>query len=38
MNEHVVVEHAGENVVVAGVTDFNAHTVLPAHRSDARRV
>lgn len=36
MNEHVVVDHNGANVVVAGVTDFNAASVLPAHKSDAQ--
>lgn len=34
MNEHVVLEHAGESVVVAGVTDFNAHHYDEGHRSD----
>jgi predicted MPP superfamily phosphohydrolase len=34
MNEHVVLEHGGEAVVVAGVTDFGAHHFDPAHRSD----
>ena len=34
MNEHVVLEHEGESVVVAGVTDFNAHHYDESHRSD----
>ncbi|MBS0336444.1 MAG: metallophosphoesterase [Proteobacteria bacterium] len=34
MNEHVVLEHEGESLVVAGVTDFNAHNYDEAHRSD----
>lgn len=34
MNEHVVIEHAGASLVLAGVTDFNAHHFDPAHRSD----
>lgn len=34
INEHVVLEHFGESVVVAGVTDFSAHYFDPAHRSD----
>lgn len=34
MNEHVVLEHGGAAVVVAGVTDFNAHHYDAAHRSD----
>jgi predicted MPP superfamily phosphohydrolase len=34
MNEHVVLAHGGEAIVVAGVTDFNAHHFDPSHRSD----
>jgi len=34
MNEHVVLEHEGEQVVVAGVTDFNAHHYDETHASD----
>ena len=34
MNEHVVLRHAGESVVVAGVTDYMAGYFDPAHRSD----
>ena len=34
INEHVVLEHFGESVVVAGVTDFSAHHFDPSHRSD----
>lgn len=34
LNEHVVLEHFGESIVVAGVTDFSAHHFDPAHRSD----
>jgi predicted MPP superfamily phosphohydrolase len=34
LNEHVVLEHFGESVVVAGVTDLSAHHFDPAHRSD----
>lgn len=34
MNEHVVLEHRGEAIVIAGVTDFNAHHFDPSHRSD----
>lgn len=34
INEHVVVDHQGATVLVAGVTDYSAHTVEPAHRSD----
>ena len=34
MNEHVVLDHEGESVVVAGVTDYGAHHYDPSHRSD----
>lgn len=34
LNEHVVLEHFGESVVVAGVTDLGAHHFDPVHRSD----
>ncbi len=34
MNEHVVLDHGGESVVVAGVTDYSAHHYHESHRSD----
>ena len=34
LNEHVVIEHEGASLVVAGVTDFSAHHFDPTHRSD----
>ena len=34
MNEHVVIEHNGASLVVAGVTDFSAGSFDPAQRSD----
>ncbi|KIF83249.1 metallophosphoesterase [Noviherbaspirillum autotrophicum] len=34
MNEHVVLSHRGEALLVAGVTDFTAHHFDPAHKSD----
>ena len=34
LNEHVVIEHEGAELVVAGVTDYGAHHFDPAHRSD----
>lgn len=34
MNEHVVLQHGGAAVVVAGVTDYSAHHFDPAQRSD----
>jgi predicted MPP superfamily phosphohydrolase len=37
MNDHVVVNHEGEDVVVAGVTDFNAGTIIPEHASDPQK-
>jgi len=36
MNEHVVLEHDGESVVVGGVTDHGAHHYDPSHRSDPK--
>jgi predicted MPP superfamily phosphohydrolase len=36
MNEHVVVEHDGARLVVAGVTDYSAGAFDPAQRSDPR--
>ena len=34
MNEHVVLQHEGQSVVVGGVTDYGAHHYDPAQRSD----
>jgi predicted MPP superfamily phosphohydrolase len=34
LNEHVVLDHDGAAVVVAGVTDISAHHFDPSHRSD----
>jgi predicted MPP superfamily phosphohydrolase len=34
MNEHVVLEHEGAAVVVAGVTDYSAHYFDEGHKSD----
>ncbi len=34
MNEHVVLEHRGASLVLAGVTDFHAEYFDPAHKSD----
>jgi len=34
VNEHVVLEHEGESVVVAGVTDYGGHHYDDSHRSD----
>lgn len=34
LNEHVVIQHAGAPLVLAGVTDYSAGHYDPAHRSD----
>ncbi|NDL63732.1 metallophosphoesterase [Acerihabitans arboris] len=34
MNEHVVVNHDGAHAIVAGVTDYGAGNIDPAHMSD----
>jgi predicted MPP superfamily phosphohydrolase len=34
MNEHVVIEHDGARIVLAGVTDYTGGHFDPAHRSD----
>lgn len=34
MNEHVVLDHGGAQLVLAGVTDFSAHHFDEGHRSD----
>ncbi|HEX4024619.1 MAG TPA: metallophosphoesterase [Steroidobacteraceae bacterium] len=36
LNEHVVIEHGGAGLVLAGVTDTSAHQFDPARRSDPR--
>ena len=33
-NEHVVLDHAGATLVLAGVPDYSGHRFDPAHRSD----
>ncbi|HXS53817.1 MAG TPA: metallophosphoesterase [Usitatibacter sp.] len=37
LNEHVLLEHGGATLAVAGVTDYSAHYFDAAHRSDPRR-
>jgi len=37
MNEHVVIERDGHQLVLAGVTDYSAHRFDEAHRSDPAR-
>jgi len=37
LNEHVVLDHGGAPIVVAGVTDPSAHHFDPSHRSDPAR-
>lgn len=34
LNEHIVLDHDGAGIVVAGVTDPSAHHFDPSHRSD----
>ena len=34
LNEHVVLDHDGAKVAVAGVTDYSAHHFDPSHQSD----
>src|SRR6202140_734017 len=34
LNEHVVLDHDGAKVAVAGVTDYSAHHFYPSHKSD----
>ncbi|WP_018605894.1 metallophosphoesterase [Uliginosibacterium gangwonense] len=34
INEHVLLDHDGQKVVVAGVTDYTAHQFDSSHRSD----
>ena len=36
-NEHVVLNHDGVALVMAGVADFSAHHFVPGHRSDPQR-
>ncbi|MBC8023009.1 MAG: metallophosphoesterase, partial [Burkholderiales bacterium] len=37
MNEHVMLDHDGGRLAIAGVTDFSAHHFDPSHASDPRR-
>jgi predicted MPP superfamily phosphohydrolase len=37
LNEHVVLDHGGATIIVAGVTDPSAHHFDPSHRSDPAR-
>jgi predicted MPP superfamily phosphohydrolase len=34
LNEHVVLDHGGSGILIAGVTDYSAHHFEPSHRSD----
>lgn len=36
LNEHVVLDHGGAALLLAGVTDYSAYRFDPAHRSDPR--
>jgi predicted MPP superfamily phosphohydrolase len=35
LNQAEVLHHRGERLLIAGVTDYSAHHIEPAHRSDA---
>jgi len=37
LNEHVMIDHGGAAVALAGVTDYSAHHFDRAHRSDPAR-
>ncbi len=37
MNEHQLIHHKGETVVMAGVADYSAHQFDPDHQSDPQR-
>ncbi|RLT99993.1 MAG: metallophosphoesterase, partial [Ketobacter sp.] len=37
MNEHHVIQHHRQKVIMAGVTDYSAHQFDPEHRSDPER-
>lgn len=34
INQHVVIQHGGAELIAAGVTDYSAGAALPGHRSD----
>jgi uncharacterized protein len=34
MNEHVVIDHRGAKIAIAGITDYSAHYFDPLHESD----
>src|SRR5690606_36472724 len=34
LNRHVVIDHGGAKLAIAGVTDFSGHHYSDAHRSD----
>ena len=34
MNEHVVIDHRGAKIAIAGITDYSAHYFDPRHESD----
>ncbi len=37
MNEHRALEHNGERVLMCGVTDYTAETIVQSHRSDPEK-
>lgn len=37
MNENQIINHKSAKLLVAGVTDYKAHTILPSHASDPEK-
>ena len=37
INEHVLLEHNGSTLMIAGVTDYSAHQFIAEHRSDPEK-
>jgi predicted MPP superfamily phosphohydrolase len=37
MNQHVIVQRGDARIMIAGVTDYNAHQFHPEHKSDPQR-
>ena len=37
LNQHTVIENKGARLLVAGVTDYRAKTIMPEHASDANK-
>ncbi|RYY04538.1 MAG: metallophosphoesterase [Gammaproteobacteria bacterium] len=37
MNEHQIINHRDSQLIIAGITDFNAEHINPAHKSDPQQ-